>query len=60
MGPPREQGRTLLAADVVIAAHSAYLMQAFTRIGLIPDAGGNLCHARTMGFAKAMGASLCG
>ncbi|MGB1426489.1 MAG: enoyl-CoA hydratase-related protein, partial [Paracoccaceae bacterium] len=29
-----------LAADVVIASKSSYLMQAFTRIGLIPDAGG--------------------
>ena len=47
-----------LAADVVIAAHSAYLMQAFTRIGLIPDAGGTYVMPRTMGFAKAMGASL--
>ncbi len=47
-----------LAADVVIAAHSSYLMQAFTRIGLIPDAGGTYVMPRTMGFAKAMGASL--
>ncbi len=37
-----------LAADVVIAAHSAYLMQAFTRIGLIPDAGGTYVMPRTM------------
>ena len=29
-----------LAADVVIACESAYFLQAFTRIGLIPDAGG--------------------
>ncbi len=47
-----------LAADVVIGAHSSYLMQAFTRIGLIPDAGGTYVMPRTMGFAKAMGASL--
>ncbi len=47
-----------LAADVVIGAHSSYLMQAFTRIGLIPDAGGTYVMSRTMGFAKAMGASL--
>ena len=37
-----------LAADVVIAAHSAYLMQAFTRIGLIPDAGGTYVMPRTI------------
>ena len=29
-----------LAADVVIATESAFFLQAFTRIGLIPDAGG--------------------
>ena len=47
-----------LAADVVIAAQSAYFMQAFTRIGLIPDAGGTWFLPRQMGLAKAMGAAL--
>ncbi len=47
-----------LAADVVIAAESAYFLQAFTRIGLIPDAGGTYWLPRQMGFAKAMGAAL--
>lgn len=47
-----------LAFDVVIASESAYFMQAFTRIGLIPDAGGTYTMPRTMGMAKAMGASL--
>ncbi|WP_424943996.1 enoyl-CoA hydratase-related protein [Aliiroseovarius crassostreae] len=47
-----------LAADVVIAKESAYFMQAFSRIGLIPDAGGTYWMPRTMGFAKAMGAAL--
>ena len=47
-----------LAADVVIATESAVFMQAFTRIGLIPDAGGTYWLPRQMGFAKAMGASL--
>ena len=47
-----------LAADVVIACESAYFLQAFTRIGLIPDAGGTYIMPRTMGKAKAMGALL--
>lgn len=47
-----------LAADVVIAAQSAFFMQAFSRIGLIPDAGGTYWMPRQIGFAKAMGAAL--
>ena len=47
-----------LAADVVIASKSSYLMQAFTRIGLIPDAGGTYIMPRAMGMAKAMGVAL--
>ncbi|KIN64766.1 Enoyl-CoA hydratase/isomerase family protein [Sulfitobacter noctilucicola] len=47
-----------LAADVVIATESAYFLQAFTRIGLIPDAGGTYVLPRSMGTAKAMGAAL--
>ena len=47
-----------LAADVVIATESAVFLQAFTRIGLIPDAGGTYWLPRQMGFAKAMGAAL--
>jgi 2-(1,2-epoxy-1,2-dihydrophenyl)acetyl-CoA isomerase len=47
-----------LAADVVIAADSAVFLQAFTRIGLIPDAGGTWWLPRQVGFARAMGAAL--
>ena len=47
-----------LAADVVIASESAYFLQAFSRIGLIPDAGGTYFLPRQMGTAKAMGAAL--
>lgn len=47
-----------LAADVVIATERAVFIQAFTRIGLIPDAGGTYWLPRQMGFAKAMGAAL--
>ena len=47
-----------LAADVVIASEAASFIQAFTRIGLIPDAGGTWILPRAMGMAKAMGAAL--
>lgn len=47
-----------LGADVVIAKQSAFFMQAFTKIGLIPDAGGTYFMPRQMGMAKAMGAAL--
>ncbi len=47
-----------LAADVVIAAESASFIQAFTRIGLMPDAGGTFWLPRQIGMARAMGAML--
>lgn len=47
-----------LSADVVIATETAVFLQAFSRIGLIPDAGGTYWLPRQMGFAKAMGAAL--
>ena len=43
---------------MVIAAHSAVFIQAFARIGLIPDAGGTYWLPRQVGFARAMGAAL--
>ncbi len=47
-----------LACDVVIAAESAVFLQAFARIGLIPDAGGTYWLPRQVGMARAMGAAL--
>ena len=47
-----------LACDVVIATNSAVFLQAFSRIGLIPDAGGTYWLPRQIGFARAMGAAL--
>ncbi|MDG4648875.1 enoyl-CoA hydratase-related protein [Roseibacterium sp. SDUM158017] len=47
-----------LVADVVIAAQSASFIQAFSRIGLIPDAGGTWVLPRQIGLARAMGAAL--
>lgn len=47
-----------LACDLVIAAESAVFVQAFTRIGLIPDAGGTSFLPRRVGLQRAMGAAL--
>lgn len=58
-GPAAGAGANLaLACDVVIAAESASFIQAFTRIGLIPDAGGTYWLPRQIGMARAMGACL--
>ena len=58
-GPAAGAGANLaLAADVVIGAESAYFLQAFTRIGLIPDAGGTYVLPRQMGLARSIGAAL--
>ena len=58
-GPAAGAGANIaLAHDVVFATESAYFLQAFARIGLIPDAGGTYWMPRQMGFAKAMGAAL--
>lgn len=47
-----------LACDLVIAAESATFIQSFTRIGLIPDAGGTSFLPRRVGLQRAMGAAL--
>jgi len=47
-----------LACDLVIACESASFIQAFARIGLIPDAGGTSFLPRRVGMQRAMGAAL--
>lgn len=47
-----------LACDVVIATESAVFLQAFSKIGLIPDAGGTYTLPRQVGLARAMGMAL--
>lgn len=42
-----------LACDIVLAARSARFIQAFARIGLIPDAGGTWTLVRRLGEARA-------
>lgn len=47
-----------LACDIVIAARSASFVQAFARIGLIPDSGGTWFLPRLVGAARARGLAL--
>ena len=47
-----------LACDLVIAAKSASFLQAFSKIGLIPDTGGTWFLPQRVGMARAMGLAL--
>ena len=49
-----------LACDLVVATRSASFVQAFCRIGLIPDAGGTYFLPRLVGSARAMGLAMLG
>lgn len=49
-----------LACDIVIAARSASFMQAFSRIGLVPDSGGTWWLPRLVGEARAKALALTG
>ncbi len=47
-----------LACDLVIATQSASFLQAFSKIGLIPDTGGTWFLPQRVGMARAMGLAL--
>lgn len=49
-----------LGCDVVLAAESANFLQAFNKIGLIPDCGGTWLLPRLVGRAKALEMALLG
>jgi 2-(1,2-epoxy-1,2-dihydrophenyl)acetyl-CoA isomerase len=49
-----------LACDIVIAAKSASFIQAFCKIGLVPDSGGTYFLPRLVGAARAMGLAMLG
>jgi 2-(1,2-epoxy-1,2-dihydrophenyl)acetyl-CoA isomerase len=49
-----------LACDIVLAARSASFIQAFSRIGLLPDSGGTYFLPRLVGTARALGLALLG
>jgi 2-(1,2-epoxy-1,2-dihydrophenyl)acetyl-CoA isomerase len=44
-----------LACDLVVAARSASFVQAFARLGLVPDSGGTWFLPRLVGTARALG-----
>jgi len=49
-----------LACDIVVAAKSASFIQAFSKIGLIPDSGGTYFLPRLVGSSRAMGLAMLG
>jgi 2-(1,2-epoxy-1,2-dihydrophenyl)acetyl-CoA isomerase len=49
-----------LACDLVIAARSASFVQAFSKLGLVPDSGGSWFLPRLIGNARAIGLTLLG
>jgi 2-(1,2-epoxy-1,2-dihydrophenyl)acetyl-CoA isomerase len=60
-GPAAGAGCALaLCGDIVVAAESAYFLQAFVNIGLVPDAGASWMLPRLAGRARALGMMMLG
>jgi 2-(1,2-epoxy-1,2-dihydrophenyl)acetyl-CoA isomerase len=60
-GPAVGIGMSLaLAADLVVAADSAYFLLAFVNIGLVPDGGSSLLVPSRVGFARAAEMAMLG
>jgi 2-(1,2-epoxy-1,2-dihydrophenyl)acetyl-CoA isomerase len=49
-----------LACDVRVASDAASFVQAFVKIGLVPDSGGNWLLPRAVGYARALEMSISG
>jgi 2-(1,2-epoxy-1,2-dihydrophenyl)acetyl-CoA isomerase len=49
-----------LCCDIVLATRSASFIQAFSRLGLIPDSGGTWFLPRLVGWQKAIGIAMLG
>lgn len=49
-----------MACDLAVAAHNASFIQAFSKIGLIPDAGGTWFLIKKLGLARSMGCAMLG
>lgn len=61
VGPAAGVGASLaLMADLIVAGESAYFLQAFRRIGLVPDGGSTWMLPRMIGKARAMELMLLG
>jgi 2-(1,2-epoxy-1,2-dihydrophenyl)acetyl-CoA isomerase len=60
-GPAAGVGMSFaLMGDMILAARSAYFLQAFRRIGLVPDGGSTWLLPRLVGWARAKELSLLG
>jgi 2-(1,2-epoxy-1,2-dihydrophenyl)acetyl-CoA isomerase len=60
-GPAAGAGANIaFGCDIVMAARSASFLQAFCRLGLVPDAGGTWVLPRLVGSARAMGLAMLG
>ena len=49
-----------LACDIVVATHSSSFIQAFSKLGLIPDSGGTFMLPRLIGWQKASAIMMLG
>lgn len=49
-----------LACDIVLASENASFIQAFSKIGLVPDSGGTFFLPRLIGFQKALALCMLG
>jgi len=60
-GPAAGVGMSFaMMGDLILAAESAYFLQAFRRIGLVPDGGATYLLPRLVGYARARELSLLG
>jgi 2-(1,2-epoxy-1,2-dihydrophenyl)acetyl-CoA isomerase len=49
-----------MTCDLAVAASNAVFIQAFSKIGLVPDAGGSWFLVKRLGLARALGCALLG
>jgi 2-(1,2-epoxy-1,2-dihydrophenyl)acetyl-CoA isomerase len=49
-----------MTCDLAVAASNAVFVQAFSKIGLVPDAGGSWFLVKRLGLARALGCAMLG